>query len=53
MFLILGLVLAVIWLLCWLAFHIAGAAIHVLIVIAVISVIVHFVRGKPSTPATR
>jgi Family of unknown function (DUF5670) len=28
-------------------FHVAGGLIHLLLVIAVISLIVHFVRGRP------
>jgi hypothetical protein len=28
-------------------FHVAGSLIHVLLVVAVISLIVHFVRGRP------
>lgn len=43
------LILAVILLLFWVggfAFHVAGGLIHILIVIAVILFIVHFVRGR-------
>ena len=46
MFLTLFIVLLVAWALGWLAFHIAGGLIHLLLVIAVISLIVHFVRGR-------
>lgn len=46
MFLILFIVLLVAWLLGWGAFHVAGGLIHLLLVIAVISLIVHFVRGR-------
>lgn len=38
-------VLLVLWLLGFLAFHVAGGLIHILLVIAVISLIMHFVRG--------
>ncbi len=37
-------VFLVIWLIAFLAFHVAGGLVHILIVIAVISLIVHFVR---------
>ena len=44
MFLALFVILLVLWLLGFLAFHIAGGFIHLLIVIAVISLAVHFLR---------
>jgi hypothetical protein len=46
MFLILFIVLLVAWLLGFLAFHIAGGLIHLLLIVAVISLIVHFMRGR-------
>lgn len=46
MFLAIAIILAIIWLICWLGVHITVAAIHILIVLAVISLIVHFVRGR-------
>jgi hypothetical protein len=46
MFLILFVVLLVAWVLGWFAFHAAGALIHVLLIVAVISLVVHFVRGR-------
>jgi len=46
MFLILFIVLLAAWLLGFLAFHIAGGLIHLLIIVAVICLIVHFVRGR-------
>lgn len=46
-FLILFIVLLVAWVLGSLVFHVAGGLIHLLLVIAVISLIVHFVRGRP------
>ena len=45
MFLILAVVLVVVWALGWFAFHAAGGLIHLLVIVALISVIVHFVRG--------
>lgn len=46
MLLAIGAVLFVVWILSWAAFHIAGGLIHLLVVLAVISVILHFVRGR-------
>jgi hypothetical protein len=46
MFLILFFFLLVLWLLGWAAFHVAGGLIHLLLVLAVASIIVHFVRGS-------
>ncbi|MFN2476392.1 MAG: lmo0937 family membrane protein [Chthoniobacterales bacterium] len=43
------LIIAILLLLFWvggLAFHIAGGLIHILIVIAVVMFILHFIRGK-------
>jgi len=37
------------WLLGWGAFHVAGGLIHLLLIVAVISLIVHFVRGRGAT----
>jgi hypothetical protein len=41
-------IVLVLWLLGLLVIHIGGAFIHILIVIAVIVVIPHFVRGRGS-----
>jgi hypothetical protein len=46
MFMILFIILAAAWLFGWAAFHIAGGLIHLLVILAVISLIVHFVRGR-------
>ena len=46
MFLTLVAILLVMWLLGFLAFHVAGALIHLLLIIAVISLLVHFFRGR-------
>ena len=45
MFMILFIVLAAAWLFGWGAFHMGGNLIPLLIFVAVISLIVHFVRG--------
>ena len=46
-FLILFMVLFVAWVLGGFVFQVAGGLIHILLVVAVISLIVHFVRGRP------
>lgn len=46
MFLTLFAVLLVLWLLGFFAFHVAGGLIHVLLIVAVICVVLHFVRGR-------
>jgi hypothetical protein len=47
LFLFSAIVLFVAWVLGWFVFHVAGGLIHILLVIAIITLIVHFVRGKP------
>lgn len=39
-------VLIVLWLLGFLAFHVGGGLIHLLLVIAVIMVVLHFLTGR-------
>ena len=46
MFMMLFAVLVVMWLLGFFAFHVAGGLIHLLLIIAVISLLMHFVRGS-------
>jgi hypothetical protein len=46
MFMVLFLVLLVMWVLGFAAFHVAGGLIHLLLILAVISIILHFVRGS-------
>jgi len=38
--------LVILWLLGFLAFHVAGSLIHILLVVAVIVLVLHFVRGR-------
>jgi Family of unknown function (DUF5670) len=45
MILILAVLLAVAWLVGFTVFHVASAAIHVLLALAVVGVIAHLVRG--------
>jgi Family of unknown function (DUF5670) len=49
MFMTLFVVLLVAWLLGWVAFHVAGGLIHLLLIVAVISLIIHFMRGRRAT----
>jgi len=46
-FLVLFIVLFAVWVLGWFTFHVAGGLIHLLLLVAVISLIVHFARGRP------
>ena len=46
MFMLLFVVLVVAWLFGWGALHITGGLIHLLVILAVIALIVHFVRGR-------
>jgi hypothetical protein len=46
LFLVLFFVLLVAWLLAWLAFHVTGGMIHLLLIIAVISLAIHLFRGR-------
>jgi hypothetical protein len=39
-------ILFLMWVLGFVAFHIAGGLIHILLVIALISLVMHFVRGS-------
>ena len=46
MFLGLFVILLVMWMLGFFAFHVAGGLIHLLLIIAVISLVFHFNRGR-------
>ena len=46
MLLTLFVILLVMWLLGFFAFHVAGGLIHILLVVAVISLVVHLFRGR-------
>ena len=46
MYMTLFVVLLVLWLLGLFAFHVAGGLIHLLLIIAVISLVMHFFRGR-------
>ena len=47
MLLTLAIILLIAWLLGMVAFHVTAWFIHVLIVIAVIVAVLHFMRGRP------
>ena len=44
MFLALFFILLIMWVLGFLAFHVAGGLIHLLIIVAIISLVLHIVR---------
>jgi hypothetical protein len=46
LFLMLFFVLVVAWGLAWLAFHITAGTIHLLLMVAVVMLILHFVAGR-------
>jgi len=46
MFGIIAVVLVVLWLLGFFAFHLTTAAIHILLLIALVMIVLHFVRGR-------
>jgi hypothetical protein len=46
MFGVIALVLVVLWALGFFAFHVTAAFIHLLLIIAVVLVVLHFVRGR-------
>jgi len=46
MFIGIGVLLLIAWLLGLTTFHVAGGIIHILLILAVISVVVHFVLGR-------
>ncbi|MGZ4834044.1 MAG: DUF5670 family protein [Terriglobales bacterium] len=50
-FLILFVVLILAWIFSWAIFHIAGGLLHILLIVAVFSLILHFVRGGTTTAA--
>lgn len=48
-FTILFIILLIGWILGWGVFHVTSALIHILLIVAVISLILHFVRGSSRT----
>lgn len=49
MFLWIGVILAVVWVLGYVAFHVASGLIHLLILLAVIAFIIHLMRRSSRT----
>jgi hypothetical protein len=45
-FLVLFFILVGVWLLAWVAFHVAGGLIHLLLIVAIISLLLHLFRGR-------
>ena len=45
MLLLLAIILAIAWILGFTVYHVASGAIHLLLLLAVVAIIVHFVRG--------
>jgi hypothetical protein len=52
MLIALAVILAIAWLLGFSVFHVASAAIHILVVLAVVALIVHFVQRRPGRAMT-
>jgi hypothetical protein len=48
MLLTIAIIILILWALGFLAFHITSGLIHILLVIGIIVLIVHFVRGRPT-----
>ncbi|CAN5210302.1 hypothetical protein BH09PSE2_BH09PSE2_07640 [soil metagenome] len=46
MFLTIAGILVVLWLLGFFAFHVAGGLIHILLIVAVVAIVWHFVAGR-------
>jgi hypothetical protein len=46
MFIALAVILGLAWIFGFGVFHVASTAIHVLVVLAIVSVVLHFVRGQ-------
>jgi hypothetical protein len=45
--LVVALVVLIVWALGFFAFHVGGSLIHILLVTAIVSLALHFVRGGP------
>jgi len=49
MFILLALILGLAWVLGFAVYHVASAGLHVLIVLAIVSAVMHFVRRSRTT----
>ena len=47
---IIGAILVIAWLLGFVVFHVSTALIHILLIVAVIAIVMHFVRGRRGVP---
>jgi hypothetical protein len=50
MWLVIAGILVVCWVLGFVVFHVAGALIHLLIIVAIVMMVFHFMRGRGRTP---
>ena len=48
-FIVLAIVLFIAWILGFTVFHVASALIHILLVVAIIALVLHFLRGVRRT----
>ncbi len=48
-FMLLFIILLIGWILGWGVFHVAGFLIHLLLIVAIIALILHFIRGAART----
>ena len=46
LFLLLFFVLLIVWAVAWATIHVAGGLIHLLLILAAISLVVHLIRGR-------
>lgn len=53
MLLLLGVIFGLAWIMGFAVFHVASGAIHVLLVLAILGIIAHFVRGTTAGAWTR
>jgi hypothetical protein len=49
MFLLLAIILAIAWIGGFTVMHVTSSAIHLLLLFAVVSIVLHFVRGRRAT----
>ncbi len=49
-FMMLFILLLLAWIFGFAVFHLAGGLIHLLLIVAIIALIIHFVRGTTTTP---
>jgi hypothetical protein len=49
MFALIAAVLIVLWLLGFFAFHVSAGVVHVLLIIGIVMLVLHFLRGRAAT----